>query len=651
MNMEPNLDNVNLMFTATVPQARIFIPKVVDKLNKPDVPVEFADEYVRALLREWSRQVERRLGHGWTETQRIFVDSGLMEALAQIILSPREELKRIKFNALEAIQPLAKIGNLNQRRKLRGRLRKINALNELLLIAHHGEYAVLRAAAVNILRVLCVDLFLGETLSVEQTADLVESLCRFVLEGSDRISEEMLDPAANWQSKIMTGTHILKPQDAAKYAKRYNGMSQENCLFAVHALFCRVPTPSRDFMLQVIQTKPEIVDMLLQCASMRRPGWYPENQVDGIASETLALLFQFPLDTVPGLELPLPEKHKRERAREFRETVEAYKTLITRPQLVDKLIGIWKKVNEETPAVIRGLFSRVRRDWFATVSPGQDALQEACKENGQTRVSMLRLITGISYLDQQDISEATLLSLLPIAHSSSRKALSSGDLQSLSTPDEFLSYLSYIESVQRGPVWAGELNEDTEEPERLPSTATAGPIATIRILTRLQELGTLDTIQSWTEVPQGLPPSISLVELKEMTSQASIEKVLRVAIEQAAFQIEMADTSFMRSTGFRQAWHDYVSVAELTQAMKNFDDKTGGKYSHLLRDLNQHYFTSLSSASKCFLAMKWWESALGFAKAAAAVAGPGAAATDGITSIDLQKNRQVIKEASKKVRG
>ena len=71
--------------------------------------------------------------------------------------------------------------------------------------AQHNPLALHRFAALNTFRSMCAELALGGTLSAARTADIICTLCDAALEGPDRISSELLDPATTWQSQMMLG--------------------------------------------------------------------------------------------------------------------------------------------------------------------------------------------------------------------------------------------------------------------------------------------------------------------------------------------------------------------------------------------------------------------------------------------------------------
>lgn len=63
-------------------------------------------------------------------------------------------------------------------------------------------------------------------------------------------------------------------------------------MFALHGLLCRSPAPPRQYYLDIIKAKPEIIDLLLDCTLMPRPPWYPETQSDSLGK--FCVIFSLP---------------------------------------------------------------------------------------------------------------------------------------------------------------------------------------------------------------------------------------------------------------------------------------------------------------------------------------------------------------------
>jgi len=124
-------------------------------------------------------------------------------------------------------------------------------------------------------------------------------------------------------------------------------MAQESAIWTVHGLLCRAPPPSQQFCLNILQHNPEIIDLLFECALDPRPAWYPEKQVDSIACEALVLFFRVSLDSVPGVSVSVEDALQEEVDAEWTALVESLKILTSRKDWVEKIIAVWKKIDDE----------------------------------------------------------------------------------------------------------------------------------------------------------------------------------------------------------------------------------------------------------------------------------------------------------------
>jgi hypothetical protein len=131
---------------------------------------------------------------------------------------------------------------------------------------------------------------------------------------------------------------------AAEHVPRFYAMSQETALWTAHGLLCMSPMPSRKYCLDILKKKPEILDLLFDCAIITRPPWYPETQVDYIACEVLALLFQWPPHIIPGVSTPQDSVF---RAQEWKAMSQTVNILTSREDWCEKIIEVWMKVEEE----------------------------------------------------------------------------------------------------------------------------------------------------------------------------------------------------------------------------------------------------------------------------------------------------------------
>ncbi|EKM57739.1 uncharacterized protein PHACADRAFT_170949 [Phanerochaete carnosa HHB-10118-sp] len=134
---------------------------------------------------------------------------------------------------------------------------------------------------------------------------------------------------------------------ASRYGKRWFGLTQELCLWAVHGLICCVPALTCRQIFEIVQSRPVMLDLLLDIAMVPRPAFYPETTADQIAAEILAIILQLPLGSIPGLEIPLQDAMKASFDDEWHATISVAGLLLERPQWLPKLLKIWKRLDKE----------------------------------------------------------------------------------------------------------------------------------------------------------------------------------------------------------------------------------------------------------------------------------------------------------------
>ena len=153
---------------------------------------------------------------------------------------------------------------------------------------------------------------------------------------------------------IMCSTNLLgevNSKCAAEHAPRFYAMTQQSAVFTAHGLLCTTPPLSRKHCLDILKKKPEILDLLFDCAIITRPPWYPETRVDSIACEVLALLFQQPSHIVPGVSTPQDTAF---RAQEWKAMTQAATILTSREDWCEKIVEVWMKVEEEDWREVQG---------------------------------------------------------------------------------------------------------------------------------------------------------------------------------------------------------------------------------------------------------------------------------------------------------
>jgi len=93
-----------------------------------------------------------------------------------------------------------------------------------------------------------------------------------------------------------------------------------------------------------LKKRPEILDLLFDCAIIARSPAYPETEVDHIACEVIGLLFQWPSHIVPGVSTPQDNVF---RAQEWKSMSQAVNILTYREDWCEKIIEVWMKSEEE----------------------------------------------------------------------------------------------------------------------------------------------------------------------------------------------------------------------------------------------------------------------------------------------------------------
>lgn len=75
----------------------------------------------------------------------------------------------------------------------------------------NAELCLHKHSAVRFVRAICADMYLGETLSSTQTAELLETLLRNAYEEIDSYSVELRNPEKSWQVAVMVSGISVGP--------------------------------------------------------------------------------------------------------------------------------------------------------------------------------------------------------------------------------------------------------------------------------------------------------------------------------------------------------------------------------------------------------------------------------------------------------
>ncbi|KAK7685472.1 hypothetical protein QCA50_011336 [Cerrena zonata] len=642
--MEPTIENVDFMFNGPPSLVRPFVTKLLVKLHKPNVPDVFALCYFRHMKVNWEHDTYRlHQRGGWTRVQQIFVDCGIIETLLHYTQheSSTQDRDLAGYHALDCIQHFILAGSTAERCQLFEQLMAHNFLGVCIDKIDNSPLIVHRGAAANCLRFCINHCPLAKSLSAARTAEALEKFCQWTILGSDRDAEELQRPDKIWQTQLLSG-QLMLPRYATKYARRISGMKAEHYMFGSHALLCRSPPPSREFILDVVTHRPNIFDLFFECGLTPRPPWYPETDVDSAAIEILALLMQFPLTTIPCLDIPLEGNHKDEYKSDVDTSIKIIQVFVSRPNWAQRLIDVWSKYEHEEIAIVERLLSRVSQDWYAAAPPEDDAIVEVMERRGTIRIATLRIIANATYANE--IKDSDLLSLARIAYLACQKVKSQEEVMISADPDDICVWQERNQEILRVPL-AGTDREDVDEVALIPREATIGPIALIRVLTCLAERGLLDQSQSWTQLPEGTSPSVTLANLKQITSPPIIKKILTIAVKRASAYREIGRQR-VQSNAYHRALLAYVPAAELSCCLLEFDRVTGRKYSREIRGARKELVLCLGNAAEMSRRKDRKEDFLRFAVAANQYA-KDALPEEGITGDLIVKNGRRLAEAKR----
>ncbi|KAG1769351.1 hypothetical protein EDD22DRAFT_869015 [Suillus occidentalis] len=570
--------------------------------------------------------------------QRTFLGVVTSHLYAQTQSQPKERFIG-QYHALEALAEFMQTGNLTERRMLLEDMKKHHVVNICLSHLSH-PLCIFRQLAVHTLRVLANESVLGETLSATEASDIISAVCRFALDGPDFFIEGMRSPNTTWQSQIVMGATDVPAKRAAEHVPRFYAMAQASALWTAHGLLCTSPPPSRKHCLDILKKRPEILDLLFDCAIIARPAWYPETRVDSIACEVIALLFQWPSHVVPGVSTPQDNIF---RAQEWKAMTQIAAILTSRDEWCEKIIEVWMKIEEEDWREVRGWFDRVEVDYHASEPPDDDAFTEVFEYRGTSRVAMLRLVSTLSHAAEScGVTNAEIESLLRMAYIASRKVKNASELDH-TKPEDRYTCTERNEEVFRRPMYTISLNMQVDAPLQIADESIMGPTALARLLVVLAQRKAFDTIQGLKKAPNGLSSSTCLNHVQQITNPDVIRRFLKIALQRVKASMDKGRERARKSNN-DYAKAAFTSAAELSAALVAFDSHTQGQYSKEVLGARKELALALGNAAEMAIREKHWQQALYFGSGAVNAAENIAAGEQLDVSV-IAKNKRRVEQA------
>ncbi len=256
----------------------------------------------------------------------------------------------------------------------------------------------------------------------------------------------------------------------------------------------------------------------------------------------------------------------------------------------------------------------------------------------------MRIIATLAYTDHLNIHD--LASLLRPAYIGSQK-VKEPEGWDIST-EEDAELIERSVELRRSPLWAVVTRCIVRPPVQVPNENTIGPIAFLSLLTRMAKQDLLDQAQTWDQVPPGTDSSVTLAQLKQMTSPQIVKKMLTISTKRVATKIQEGILSVQSGVDPHASRAAFLPAAELSAAAVVFDETTNGKWSASTRGTRRKLVMSLGEVAEMSLRAKEYGSALGFALEACS-RWQSAPSSEAIPRSTLDKNKRRVPEARRRI--
>ncbi|KAF9226366.1 hypothetical protein BS17DRAFT_749768 [Gyrodon lividus] len=638
------LHNIDGVLGAREPELSQNLTRLFAKLLERNQDHTFVQNYTGAiklrLRKEASQEIDVRK---YSVFGKACFKAGIVKAMLELstlhvyTTAYPQERYIAQCNGMDTLMELMRTGDLTERRILLDQMLQHGAVDIFMQKLGH-PLCIIRQLAVNMIRMLSTESMLGEKIAASTTAEIMVAMCQFALQGPEFYIQQMQSPAVGWQSQMILGSPGIPPSQAVAHAPRYYAMAQESSMWAVHGLLCTNPLPSRKFCLEIVKKKPEVLDLLFDCAILSRPPWYPETQADSIACEALTLLLQWPSPIVPGVSTPMDSAFK---AQDWKAMSQCLTILTSREDWAEKIIEIWMKVEEEDSRQVKQLLDRVETDYLAVEPPDLQTYHQIFEYRGTSRIAVLRLIATLTHASEScGVTNAEIESFLHIAYMASRKIKSKEECH---TKADDLTHIERTMEIFRSPLYTVPLRIEMDAPARIADEGVLGPTALARLLVVLAQRKALDTIQGLKKAPNGLSSSTSLNHVQQITHPDVIRRFLTIALQRVRYtadkgreRVRQGDYDFARTA--------FTNAAELAAALVALDTHTQGQYSKEIRGARKELVLALGNASEMALRRQHYQQALNFGHGAVTVA-ENIAAEEDLDPKIVAKNKRRVQQA------
>ncbi|KAJ2932232.1 hypothetical protein H1R20_g4842, partial [Candolleomyces eurysporus] len=422
---------------------------------------------------------------------------------------------------------------------------------------------------------------------------------------------------------------------ARKYAPRYYSMYQENAVWAILELVLVHPIPEQEHYNKLIKHDPEILDLILSCAKMRRPAWYAQLEVNARMTEALTLMLNFSSEMVPGLGLcGVDDDELRKRLdKKWEGLMEGVNLLVSRPRWLKMVRDVWTHIEEENLDEIHRFLKRAQEDYYAMEPYKDKDFYNVAVHRGACRIATLRLVVTLTFLSDlpnNKITDTDLLNLLPITHSACQIVKKEDDVRGGQGTLKDLAEIverKHLTFYKCGRTDRTVVLSSKEEEELLEihDEVLTGPIAHLRLLISLAKRGLFEKVAQHEGEWEGLDVSGGIGALrKKILSDKDIYRCLVLSLKRLSDRREDGNRQFRTQRHLEEARFQYWGAAQLAAALIEFDEVTNGKYTSDAASLkgkaSKELVLSLGNAAEMALGQEYWDRALVFAAGAVKVA-------------------------------
>ncbi|KAL4078893.1 hypothetical protein V8B97DRAFT_1881362, partial [Scleroderma yunnanense] len=638
-SMEISLDNIDRVLDDPSPEKLTQnLARVFSELLDPAQDVIFLFKYTDGI----KARLEKR---GITEAIGLDVfgkaclSAGIEKTMSELVKLHRpstshpKEIYITQYNALASLHHLFMAGTSDERSIIVNQHLSHGVVDALMQSLHHCLYT-LQYLAADIIGSLTYSGKLQGRLTMTMTAEIMVGLCQLALEGSERLLKQLNSPALHWLWELPW--KLPKPIDRDPFELAYHLEDfQELVMFCVCWLL-RTDTPlTCKQCLELIKGKPEILDLLFDCAIIPRPRLIPTTLVCSMACETIVLIFRWPSHIVPGVLTPMDATL---RGKDCKPLSQCLTILRSCKDWAEKIIDAWMQVEEEDYQEVQMMLEQMPSATRA--SSGDGAIAMVAENRGLKRIVILRLISTLTHAAEScGVINAEIETLLYIAYTASRRIPQKEECQTR------IEQLCFVErSVGNDDLPMN--NMFPQGPDTLFKTgneSVLGPIALARLLVVLAQRKALDTIQRLKKPRNGLSSCTSLHQVQQITHPAIIRRFLTIALERVMTCTQKGRDDYARGRyGFAQS--SFTCSAELAAALIAFDIHTEGQYSDHVRGARKELVIALGNASEVALKQKRYLEAESFALGAISV-GENVPTSEGLDPALSDKNQRRVRKA------